>query len=150
MTFDGDNWSSETYRYTQLYRSGIVESIESFILTLKRSNGERDLRADGIEEMLFQHVPAMLNVQSQLGVVPPIALAVALTNTKGLGIADWMGMTVHTVVDDDLILPEVVIDRFPTNLDGLIKPIADLIWNAGGKEGSPNFDPEGKWSRPKR
>ncbi len=150
LTFDGNNWSSETYRYTQLYRSGIVESVESFILTLTDPNGERRLPANGIEEMLFQHVPAMLKIQTELGVVPPIALALTLTNTKGLAIPDWMGMIENPMVDDELILPEVVINEFSTKLDGIIRPLADLIWNAGGKEGSPNFNAEGKWSRPKR
>jgi hypothetical protein len=101
-------------------------------------------------EMIFQHVSAMLKVQAGLGVTPPIALAVTLTETRGLAIPDWRGFKVHEIIDDNLVLPEVIISDLSSRLDDFIRPVADLMWNAGGKEGSPNFDAEGKWSRPDR
>jgi hypothetical protein len=42
-------------------------------------------------------------------------------------------------------LPEVVIERYGTPAEEILKPCFDSVWNACGLEQSGNYDAKGKW-----
>jgi hypothetical protein len=46
---------------------------------------------------------------------------------------------------NDLILPEVVVDDFAAEASTVLRPLFDTVWNAYGYERSLNYDQNGKW-----
>lgn len=48
------------------------------------------------------------------------------------------------IVEDDLLLEEVVIERFDSDPTRIIKPLFDVVWNASGFPASMNFK-DGEW-----
>ena len=48
-------------------------------------------------------------------------------------------------LDDTLVLPEVVIEDRADQLEKVLKPLFDTVWNAFGFNRSSNYDAEGNW-----
>ncbi len=59
---------------------------------------------------------------------------------------------VRLVDRDEVRVPEAMVQDFQQDRAGverLMKPLLDVVWNACGLFGSPNYDAEGRW-RPER
>ena len=50
---------------------------------------------------------------------------------------------------DTLLLPDVSVESFEVDLPRLLRPVLDALWQAGGWDGSRNYDGEGNWNPPK-
>lgn len=46
---------------------------------------------------------------------------------------------------DNLLVPENVMQSFDDNIDHLMRPVFNRIWNACGVEAPPYFDKDGQW-----
>jgi len=133
------------HAYTQLFRNGVIESVSG---TLLRSDnqGPRFIPHIALEQKTLQHVKRCLRVFSQLGVNPPFAISLTLLGAKDFQIqaSQWADPGLP-IKQQDLFLPEAVLQEFDGSLPKLLKPIFDLVWNASGLHGSVNFDAEGNW-----
>jgi hypothetical protein len=133
--------------YTQLFRNGIIEAVESYWLNIDRGGGTRTLPHFLVEREILKYLCKLFVIQKDLGVNPPIAVALTLTETKGLEMPSEMYPFVHgtQITEDNLILPEAVIESFDESPARILKPLFDLVWNACGYVGSRNFDEQGNW-----
>lgn len=136
--------------YTHLFRNGIVEAVEGHFLNIDR-NGVRSLPSIAYEVEILRHLPVCLRFLKTLGVTPPVAVALALTNVRGIemshdAFSDIFG-NYHPIDIDTLSLPETVIENLDEDPVKILKPMFDLIWNACGLPGSLNFDAQGRWQR---
>jgi hypothetical protein len=132
--------------YTHLFRNGIIESVEGTLLNIER-DGVRTIPSVSYEQEVLRYLPVCFSFLRTLGVAPPIAVALTLTNVRGVRMsADMWNLEDNYPIDaDTLSLPEVVVDRLDEDPARVLKPIFDLIWNACGQPGSRNFDAEGRW-----
>jgi hypothetical protein len=96
------------------------------------------------ENELVQHLVRMLSAEQELGVIPPIAVALSLTGVKGIEIASSF-RRLPAIKEDILVLPETIVEDFSVLPGKVLKPAFDLIWNALGRPRSTNFDEEGNW-----
>lgn len=142
---------SGTTRYTHLYRAGIIEAVDAYILN-QHYEGERSIPSRAFEEQILKASTDYLKVLNDLGTQPPVYVFLSLLGVKGCR------MGVSTAFDHDdqypierevLELPEVVVSDFAAPPASLMKGPIDLVWNACGFPGSPNFDAQGKW-QPRR
>lgn len=46
----------------------------------------------------------------------------------------------------NLIIPEVIVENFDSDLAEIMRPIFDTVWNAAGYIGSPNYDASGNFT----
>jgi len=46
---------------------------------------------------------------------------------------------------DHLQPPDILVETYEDDLDKLLKPCFDSLWNAIGISSSPNYDEEGNW-----
>lgn len=133
--------------YSQLFRNGTIEAVETYWLNLSRGGGSRAIPHVLLEQEMLEYLGRLFDIQKELGVDPPIAVALSLTETMGLEMAcDVYSFDRGSpITEDNLVLPEVVVESFDENPVMILRPLFDLIWNACGYAKSKNFDDKGNW-----
>jgi len=137
--------------YVQLFRNGIIEAVDSYILEPERRPHDmterKYLSADQYERALLEALPIYLATQEKLGVALPIFVMVSL-----LGVADrWVAFTARrawnygqvAIDKNNLLVPEVRLDTFNPDPAHALKPVFDAVANAGGWYQSMNYNNEG-------
>lgn len=152
VAFHGTTSDKPCHSYTQFFRNGIVEAVESDIV---RSRGEHDyLLCNDYEPHLIQALAWCIEGYKKVGVMPPVWGFLSVTQTLRCrpGVRDSWGMQLHPIDKPNLLLPEFLIESFSDAMDSrqamtLLKPSLDLVWNAAGYSRTPNIDPTGtKWT----
>ena len=136
------------HSYVQLYRTGIIEAVQGSVLA-HEYQGARVIPSIAYEKYVLNYLPLCFRVLKEVGVGPPIIVALTLTGTRGL----FMGTDSlrfgfdrsYAIEADTLILPESVVQDFSEPEAKILKPLFDLVWNACGYPSSMNFDADGKW-----
>lgn len=119
--------------YTQIYRDGRVEAVESGLL--QRSLGKpHQILFLSTEPEMVKAVDRALSIYKKNKIQPPVIVYAALLDVKGMTIhpQEPNHGTSHPIDRDHVLSPEVVISRFDGDLDELMRPIFDCIWNACG------------------
>ncbi len=135
---------------TTLLHSGVVESI---LHVDPGSSGEVDL--DYIEQSIFglvHHARSVPKLVSSLGF--PLLVRMALLGTQGMGRYSKDRVPVRSSrirqTASTLVLPDAVIETPESSVDSALHYSMNRMWNAWGKDASPNFFREegtGLWKR---
>lgn len=139
------------YHYVQLFRNGIIESVDARIIRKPAKNYDGyPYIPDDYEDALVKVLPSNLDVLQRLGVEPPILIMLSILDVKGyvINYSDVFPSSSkprHPTHKNDLIVPEVQIDSYECDASEVLKPIFDMIANAGGWTRSLNYDEQGKW-----
>ncbi len=131
--------------YTQIFRNGSIESVDTSILSASR---ERRFTSGSIyETRLLQAMKRYLNAQQRLDVELPLLVMVSLLGVKGYAIRfdinDFF-LDDHQIDRSNLIASEILIDSYDCDLAGIMKPIFDTIANAAKWSRSMNYSEDGK------
>jgi len=151
--FDGLLTYDERGSYTQVYVSGIVEAVDSFVLggAVAEGEGKGELAIPSVryEEALLEALPRYTCFQEQLGVEPPIFVMLSLLGVKGRSMrVDGPvppGAGEVGIDRDSLLVPEIMVESFEYDPQEVLRPAFDAVWRAAGWERSMNFDREGRW-----
>lgn len=147
--FDGllahDKWGNEVAAgsYVQVFGNGVIESVEGRLFSYSDSKG---LDMTLIEEYLYHALERYLKVQQKLGVSPPAVLMLSLLGISGYYVAVEHSHTYYqdkVIHEDNLLLPEEVIDNLDSIAEKIMKPLFDRVWNAAGWAGSMNYNADG-------
>lgn len=154
--FDGLYTSSSregvAHSYLQVFRSGIVEAANTSLL----EHGPEEpkfIASIPYEEALLRGLRRILDLQKRLGVEPPVVVMLSL-----VGVKSYMMYVAperrfdggHPIDRDALLIPEVLVEDLDGDVDAILHPIFDALWNATGWAGSINFDEAKKWVGIKR
>lgn len=150
--FDGLLCFTNTlYSYAQVFRNGIIEAVDAFILKPREPNNpSRNIPSIQYEKKVIQKLSEYITVQNNLGVEPPFLIMLSLLDVKGYSMyvsSDFMFDRVHQIDRENLVMPEVIVENFDFEPSKIIKPIFDAVWNACGYPGSLNYDDSGNWFR---
>jgi hypothetical protein len=122
--------------YTQLFRNGIIEA--SYLQYNPNVEGkvEKNINPD-YEKHVINGSKELLKIQEQLGVTPPIAILLSILGVKGRSIAHedsdlWTNVPIE---QDDLVLPEAIIESYEDDISKKMKPIFEIVLNAAGLKG---------------
>ena len=135
--------------YLQVYRrGGIVEVADTLLL---HSNGDVKLiDPPAFEKHVIVTATSIMEFQKLLGVQPPVALMLSMVRVGGYEMRANPLTGGGVPLDRDvLIVPEVLqesldeIDKYA--VARLLRPAFDMICNAAGHFGSPNYDNRGEW-----
>lgn len=147
ITFDGalvyaSATDEEAVSYTLVFRSGVVESVDTRLLR----PGDT-IPSYAVEKAVIEGLGRNLRLAAALGVGLPIAVAVSLLGVRGGVLAvDPRRIGRPMPFDrDDLLPPELLLETFDAEPARVLKPVFDSIWNAGGWPGSIYYDEEGNW-----
>lgn len=130
------------FSYLQLFRNGSVEVVNTSLLI----KHERENRAPEryIDERYERHVidtvTNVISLQKELGVEPPVFVMLSFLGVKDYivafsGTSEWGEG--HAIDQQDLILPEEVIEDFDANVESLMQRIYQIVWNAAGYSRPP-------------
>jgi hypothetical protein len=128
--------------YVQLYRNGIIEAVESSLL------GRSDLKIPSIafEEVIMNAFNNYISNLKALDVGLPIFAFLTFVGVKGYSMTrEPIEIEDDTIEKDILLIPEIVIESFDFEVNKILKPWFDAVWNACGFPRSLNYDEYGKW-----
>jgi hypothetical protein len=102
-----------------------------------------------IEDEVLKALPIYLSTLRKLGATHPFIIALSLIRVKGLALScdRYKPERVIPFREDDLIIPEVLIESDDPNIEHILRPVFDRIWNAGGLPGSMSYDEDGNRTR---
>jgi hypothetical protein len=139
-----DNEHEPANTYTQLYRNGRIEAVDSYMF----SDDNKMIPSVSYEQDLLTFSEKYIDVLESLGVPGPFYVSISLLGVKGFDMAVRRGsyrMEKHLIDKEDLILPSIMIENSDENFFEKLQPAFDLVWNACGYKRSFNYDDNGKW-----
>jgi hypothetical protein len=119
--------------YLQIFRNGALETVDTSLASRSAAGGHlqgANLRADVIEKLGY-YVSSLKRLQVDV----PFAVMLSLLEVKGYGIGRQDMAAIHGVgrFDRDVVLvPEVLVESFETDIGHLMKVPFDMVWNAAG------------------
>ena len=155
MTYDGiiywfENEKTNPMTYVELFNNGIIEAVDGLLIDIIESEG-KELPMRYLEFRLINIVEQYFKGLKELNIQLPIYLFMTFVGVKGYNIP----LTLYKLpqresekIDrNDLILPGVKLNHHDDEIDKLLKPIFDSIWNACGMPYSLDFDDKGKFKK---
>ena len=144
VSFTGD-YGGSSISYTQLFRSGAVESVR----VLPTHRDRMLLSSITYEQELMRFLSRYLIFAREFVIAPPYYLFLSLLGVRGcqLGVQEarlWPD-EIHPLQEDRLIFPEVVIQNRDDKPEHVLRPLFDMVWNAFGLVQSLNFDEQNNW-----
>jgi hypothetical protein len=140
---DDDNHKS--FSYVQLYKSGIIEAVNSSML-----NNEGKKIYPSYERKIVESLKEYLSLLKEISVELPMFIFIDLLKVKGYTMAvspEQFDIRRTNTIDREIaLLPEVIIENYDDNIPQLLKPVFDSIWNACGLPRSLNFNEDGEWA----
>lgn len=144
---------SVCHGYTQVFHAGIVEATKAEIRG--EFEGQKIVHWSEIVKTV-EAVPTYVEGLRQLGVSPPLVIAISLQGVMGskLGLKGYdydLDEITALPADDPLLLPEIVIDDYGHSFDVInaLRPALDSLWNGAGFSGCTYYDGNGNWTPPR-
>jgi hypothetical protein len=137
----------EEYSYLKLFQNGIAEAASASLL--RRWDGRPLISSTDFEAGLFEVLLHVRSIQKELGVEMPLFILLSLIRVKGYEMGynrERYEFDGHPIEEDNLLVPEAMIESFDQDVDKVMRPVFDTVWRACGWPGSPNFDKKDKWA----
>lgn len=134
------------YAYNHVFRTGAIEGARVGGATQEVSSGVEKPIVWSLDMSKFFHnsVKQFLSSSKDWGFAGPAVLSVAVLNVKGYQLAtgDVFRKFSHAMADrPHLIPPDLWIEEIDSvNLDGVVRPLLDNLWQAFDIERCPHFD----------
>jgi hypothetical protein len=146
--FINERGGDQNHGYTQIFRNGIVEATKASIV--RDVQGRRVVPGIGVEQQLFEVLPAYINGLRDLGVSAPLVVLITLQGVAGAAYAvrnDPWPEPEPAIDQDTLRLPDCYIQDFGTVDDyrRALRPAIDALWNSAGYSAAQTFDGTGRW-----
>ncbi|MHC4282739.1 MAG: AlbA family DNA-binding domain-containing protein [Planctomycetota bacterium] len=146
LTYEQARDEPAAFSYVQLFRNGIIESLDTLIL---QASSEAKRLSRGYEEEVVRAIGSYINFQKAIGVESPIFVMLSFLKVKGYTIggvqSPYSRRGQHPIDMDTLIVPEVMLESFDCDLKQVMRSPFDTVWNAAGWPRSMNYDENGKW-----
>lgn len=142
-----------THGYTLIFRNGFVESTWVQTTNNPDPNSRPALPSSSFEGYLKNFVTKSIAEISHWGASSEVLVMLSLVRAKGMRLAysrEFAGDERLEFDRDILAFPEVEV--IPENGDPMrqIRPLLDMVWQAAGLAGSPNFNEVGDWVPPRQ
>jgi hypothetical protein len=142
---DGDTVRS----YVHLFRSGIVEAVNTSLLTPDLPDRRPLIPCPLYEKEVIELVLRTGQLLKDLGVDAPLYVMLSLLGVEGYMMYREGSMRFgygHPVDRDDLLVPEVRIESHDGNLRLALRPAFYRVANACGWPRSYSYDDQGNWT----
>lgn len=146
LTYGKFPQSTSAHSYVQIFRNGSIEVVDAF--TLSSEKGERII-ITGYERKLLDALAKYLSTQKQVGVETPLIIMLSLVGISGYTMAvnrsRFPFADAHPIDRNTLLIPEILLESFDSDLAEVMKPAFDSVWNAAGWPRSMNYNETGQW-----
>lgn len=140
VSFDRDR-GIPTSGYVQLYRNGIVESVADDPTFFNPHDQAKKTRL--FDHGYFREIPPRVKnyftLLERLEVPPPVWFYMSFIGLEGCQVYsnDFFRSTGKPIKEKLLLMPGQEIENYQTDINGLIKPGFDKLWNAAGYPNCP-------------
>jgi hypothetical protein len=130
------------FSYLQLFRNGSVEAVNTSLLgRIDRQDRSPELYIyDRYAGHVTDLVKSILSLQKGLGVEPPLFIMLSFLGVKHYTMA-FSGTSSygegHPIDQNDLLVPEELIESLDTNIETVMNRIYGIVWNAAGYSQPP-------------
>ncbi|MFQ5804572.1 MAG: helix-turn-helix domain-containing protein [Candidatus Methylomirabilales bacterium] len=138
--------------YSQLFRDGGIEAVNGGLVRLDPTTGT-EFYGTRIERSLVEAFRAYRQLWAMLEVTGPFMVGLVLSGVRGCRIVagPQFAFDVRSEIDRDIVfIPDVVVEDMSREPSLLLRPLFDMLWNAGGWPASPFFRADGTWTGPPR
>ena len=118
------------------------------------AGAEKYFPSGGYEKELLNSYSAGVDALKKLVIDPPLIVLVTLANAKGYRLG--IGSIAHPFTSepipfdrDVMLIPDVQVESLDRRDIDVLRPILDIIWNAGGYERSLHFDENNNRKQPR-
>ena len=132
----GGNEKCETY--IQYFRNGGFEIYTSRLYALGNETTSTILYGDAVEKLAVKYVEKLISISSELEVEAPLIIYLSLMDLKNVDMFR-LGRLVGTFDRDDILLSGIIVDNMDIDVSELLRPTFDILWQASGWNGSPNY-----------
>jgi hypothetical protein len=147
VVFSNEIRENQARKYFQVFRNGIVEFVHGNLI----DTDEKKWRSFEADWDAIQAAHAALLFQRSLNIGFPVFIFISITGVRDLVLEHSTRNYDHTPTFDrnTILIPDVMLDIYPENdeLEILLKPALDSIWNAGGLPRSESYNRQGHWSQ---
>lgn len=132
--------------YLLLYYNGILETVNARILSLYDESRKR-FQIEAIEKGIINELKRFLAELNSLDISCPIVITVSFLKVNGFNMDsnNFNYISQHPVDRDHLFFPEVLINDYSEQIELVIKPIFDSLWQAFGFSKCRHYNDEGEW-----
>jgi hypothetical protein len=134
--------------YTQVFRSGIIEAVDTTMLSGQYGDGLSYIPTPRFEKDLMSIMIRYLRGLVALRIATPVLGYVTLMGVRGYVLSGMSGplRASHFAIDrDTLALPELFIEDLEAAPVVILKPAFDALWNAAGWRRCELYDEDGQW-----
>jgi hypothetical protein len=135
--------STASKSYVQVFRTGTIEAVDAYHLDIKFEGLENQISNIAFEETILRAVRRYLDAQRHFAIPLPIFIVITLLFVKGFSMSSFVVAGGPAIDRDNLLLPEVVLEDYATDVGRLLHPSFDALWQSCGQEKSLNYDEEG-------
>lgn len=148
VSYSGHEEGFETVRaFSTLFRNGIAEAVAK--AHVGPQDSRRSISLTGVEHDVIKGLAQILDEYRTRSIPAPFTVFLSLLGVRGVSapIDEWRGRIAYPHRSDRIMLPELVIDAVgATDMpETFLKPLFDLMWNAFGQRGSPNYGQSGQY-----
>jgi hypothetical protein len=136
--------NSGSHGYVQLFRNGIIESVEAYMLSAYSS--EKRIPHVQLETSLISNLKGYLRMQQLIGLEPPTVLMLSLVGVEGYSIrAGAFNDTKPPIERDSALFPEALLEDLGAEPSAVLHPVFDAVWQAAGWPRCMNYNAQGEW-----
>lgn len=142
LYYDKFHSEQKFYTYIQVYRNGIVESIDAYLL--QPQENRKIFSSPIVENQIYEAIKRYLESMIDLEIELPYFIYITFTRVKGYTIP-LLGRSSEPIDREILHLPEFMIETEDYDLSKLIRSPFDSLYNAFGLENHHHFNEDGNW-----
>jgi len=145
------------YSYLQVYKNGIIETATDYLLRPYDQKLEIPFFAATSSGMHFEQdiircMEEILKIHESIGLIQPYFVLISLIGLKdyGIGLPGKVNFqkSFVTIKANTLQLQPIFVENRDIEVEKILKPVFDQIWNIFGYTGSNNYDKNGSWMPP--
>lgn len=144
--------SATAYAYFQLFRNGIIESVEAH--RFKADIQDRKVICEAyLEQAIIDSLGRYFTLYHDFEIPTPIFVCLTLLGFKDHTLPPVPGTFPFQLYQkmgrDVLRFPERIVEDFKERADSIMKPIFDALWNSGGYSEDLYYAEDRTWKGPK-
>jgi hypothetical protein len=132
--------------YIQLYRNGRIEAVDTDFTRIDARL--KDIPSEDFEKFLVAALKRYLEFLFKQGIFPPIMIGLTMIGVKDYYMSHGGNLREYAnkkIDRENLIFPEKIIEDQSILPQDILKESFDMLWQASGYPGSPNYDLDGYW-----
>lgn len=145
--YSGNN--GKTSSYTQIFRNGTIEGFDCRMIaprTAYEDGDRKNVPMVAIENVLIKSIKENLDLLKILEIEPPYFIFITILGIEGYSIqlpSSYISRDTNQITENEIHLPEVIINDFEEDVAKALKPVFDMVWNAAGFSRSYGYDENG-------